>query len=161
MNQYKELQEVLKAKANRLLTTREVYVLPNVPEKKIKKVRAAYAKSARVDEIVAIIDDSLWGDCKEGLVFTTSGLYIKEMLEKPIYISYQDLDTAKVAYRKNNKAQDAKLKIHTKHNGVIKYRDISIDKVILKEIVDKIIILVNQDLVALSKQQTGTYKKGY
>lgn len=160
MNQYNELQTLLQDKGNKLLTIREAYVVPNIPEKKIKKARAAYAKNARVDEIVLIIDDSLWGDCKEGLVFTTSGFYIKEMLDKPKYINYMDIEAVKLQYGKNNKAKDAKLEIYTKDNGVIQYGDLSIDKVVLKEILDEIIILANQDLVAKSKQQTGNCKKG-
>ena len=44
-----------------------------------------------VDDIVAIVDASIFNNCKDGLVFTTSGVFFSQTGDVSIYVSYYDI----------------------------------------------------------------------
>lgn len=71
-------------KIKRILRTRlpkcisssaRVYVPGNIPMDKCVNAISAYARSVSTSEVIGLIDTSLWGNGKKGMLFTETGYY--------------------------------------------------------------------------------------
>ncbi|SNT70095.1 hypothetical protein [Psychrobacter sp. LV10R520-6] len=70
-----DINEFLRDKLNSL--GGNIYVAPEIPKKKIDNAIKEFDFDADVNSIVAIYDNSLLGNVKDGLLFVGSGFYIK------------------------------------------------------------------------------------
>lgn len=55
----------------------DIYVAPNIPEKKINNAIIEFKSASNINSIIGIYDNSLLGNVKEGLLFVGSGFFIK------------------------------------------------------------------------------------
>ena len=69
---------------------RKMYDYTNISEKK-KKNLLKIDPYFNFEDFVAMIDTTLSENAKEGIVFTTNGLYIKDMLSPTYFINYSDI----------------------------------------------------------------------
>ncbi len=67
------------------------YYYPDIPEKIIKGIRKGISGDVGVNTVAAVFDFTLFGNGKSGVVFTTSGVYYKDLFVKKIYFNYSDV----------------------------------------------------------------------
>ena len=104
-----ELKETLEAYAPKFCTSSGSFWIketakPRVIENAIK----TYAPNTDVNNVIAVYDTTLTSNGKEGIIFTTAGFYCKEMLEKPYYVKYSEIETI-THEAKGKKDSDGKL----------------------------------------------------
>lgn len=68
----------------------KVFVKPNIPHKKLMNA-LGYASDARPDDVLLLIDDTVFGGAKDGMLVTSDALYCHEMMTPPIKISFKDI----------------------------------------------------------------------
>lgn len=73
----------------------KVYLAPEIPEKKLNNAIKHIAKDQESRNIVACIDITVFGSCKDGLVFFGNMVYIKPFLEASLSIMYSDIKDIK------------------------------------------------------------------
>ncbi len=54
-----------------------IYIAPNIPEKKINNAITEFKYNSDINSVIALYDNSLLGNSKEGLLFIGSGFFIK------------------------------------------------------------------------------------
>lgn len=72
------------------------YYYPNISDKVKAKITKNFDANINTNNIVAFVDTTLMGTSKTGLVFTLTGIYNLEMLSKPYYFNYKDIDNMTV-----------------------------------------------------------------
>jgi hypothetical protein len=72
-------QKAAVLKALRLQANRDLYIVPNIPPRKLANARQSCAVAAD-DEVLALLDTTGLGSAKSCLVVATSGIYIKNDL---------------------------------------------------------------------------------
>src|SRR5699024_9860714 len=75
-------------KENVRLLGSNVYVSPNIPEKKLNDSITSYAPNIYSDYVLALIDTSTIPLNKEGCLFLGNGVYLKGSFEKPLYLEF-------------------------------------------------------------------------
>lgn len=73
-----------------------IYVSPNIPYKKFLGAQSYLPQHVQVDEVLILIDDTVFGSAKIGLCITSEGLYYKADFEEPIYCSLAQLRSIQV-----------------------------------------------------------------
>lgn len=64
-----------------------VMLSPNI--EKVKNIRKSCNINDNID-VLAIIDNTIWGSAKEGIAFTNKGLFSKKLFESSCFISWED-----------------------------------------------------------------------
>lgn len=59
----------------------KVYVRPNIPAKKIQSAVDAYGNGMRLEDVIMLADDTVFGSAKEGVLITKDGIYIKALMD--------------------------------------------------------------------------------
>lgn len=72
----------------------KAHYYPNIPEKVMQGIKKGISGDIGIATVAAVIDTSLLENGKSGIVFTTNGVYYKDILVKKIYFNYRDLETA-------------------------------------------------------------------
>lgn len=83
-------------------TTDKAYYYGNISDKVFYKAKTSYANMLSKSEVLGLIDTSITGNSKVGMILTEEGIYYKDSWENPGYISYNDIAA-------NEKILDAKL----------------------------------------------------
>ena len=79
-------------KENVMLLGSNVYVTPNIPEKKLNDAITSYAPDVYSDYVLALIDTSLIPLNKEGCLFLGNGVYLKGTFEKALFLEFDLID---------------------------------------------------------------------
>jgi hypothetical protein len=87
----KEFLSFLKGKLPNKYESNEVFIAPEIPLDKLSNALAKFAAVALNEQILALIDTSLWDDAKEGIVLTNTRLIWKGTWAEPDFIKYSDL----------------------------------------------------------------------
>ena len=105
---------------NRLVNTIKMgfifpdYCYPNIPEKVYSKIVKYYDPYININEVIAFIDTTRFKSGKNGLVFTTNGVYYIGFWGEPYYFNYIDIE---YMYRTSDKKGNCKgLKINFKND---------------------------------------------
>lgn len=70
----------------------KVYIKPDIPLKKIKNALKSYGdENIQPDETILLLDDTLFGSAKTGLLITEDALYIKGSFCEPIAVNLKDI----------------------------------------------------------------------
>jgi len=112
---------------------KDVYIVPNIPEKKMRNVIKAFECKDIYKNIIVIYDNTIFGAADEGFVFTGERLIFKKMLEKPITFFYDDLEKVKyvedITYDKKGKEKvDKYINFHLKNGDVFKLKAVFVGK---------------------------------
>ena len=151
---YKELEDVLRTymyKINAYGAAQHYYFKGEIPTKKLDNAISTYASNVDQNQIMALLDTTLTQNGKEGILFTTTGLYSKDTLSEKVTVDYKDIIDIFVGSCNEkgkyiSKDYNRKLKI-TKNNGDICYIDHkSLNKLPLKEMLNKIVELSKNGL---------------
>lgn len=73
------------------------YFAPDIPDKILKRVIKNFDSHMAVNSVVAVYDGTLFGTCKEGVIFTCDGVYFKDIFTKTRYFQYKDIVCCTVA----------------------------------------------------------------
>lgn len=93
----------------------KVYVVPEIPEKKLNNAISAIAPNVNPEYVLAIADSTLFGSAKEGIVFTGDSMYLKYTLEERQEYKFENLIKARFEPTKEQKS-----------NGKVEEKNISI-----------------------------------
>ena len=75
---------------NGLSKADKVYIHPLIPRSKTSNAISAYCYDISHDDILVIVDDTVFGSSKNGLVITKDKIYCKGQLEKPASFSFSE-----------------------------------------------------------------------
>ena len=70
-------------KENVSIVGEKVFIAPNIPEKKLNNAISSIAEGVNPEYVLAIVDTTLFGSAKEGIVFLGDRLFVRDILEKP------------------------------------------------------------------------------
>ena len=73
------------------------YFAPDIPEKVMKELLKNFDSNLAINSVVAFYDTTILGTSKEGLIFTSDGIYYKYLINKPIYFQYKDIKRSYVS----------------------------------------------------------------
>jgi hypothetical protein len=68
----------------------KVFVKPNIPHKKLMNA-LGYASDARPEDVLLLIDDTVFGGAKDGMLVTSDAIYCHEIMTSPVKISFKDI----------------------------------------------------------------------
>lgn len=69
----------------------KIYVKPNIPFDKAKNALDSYASYLTYEDIIVLVDDTVFGSCKEGMIFTNKEIIAKASFSSPIYRKVSEL----------------------------------------------------------------------
>lgn len=73
---------------------KDAFFVPDIPEKRINGAIEKIAPNVSPEQIILIVDTTLMGSGKDGLVFTSSAFYYRESFSDPSSVLYSELETA-------------------------------------------------------------------
>lgn len=91
------VQNVVTA-AQRLAPER-VFVKPNIPPKKLQGALASYGGTLSADDVLILIDDTLFGGAKEGLLFGRETFAMKVLMDSPRLFFWRHAETLNLTKR--------------------------------------------------------------
>ncbi|AUX86611.1 hypothetical protein C3F34_11565 [Acinetobacter sp. ACNIH2] len=68
-----------------------IYLAPNIPDKKLVGAQHYLPKHVQPNQVIILIDDTVFGSAKIGLCITEQGLYYKADFEELVYCSWQHI----------------------------------------------------------------------
>ena len=96
------------------------YFCEEIPEKKLKGALSSYAKGVKEETVIGLFDPTLFGSAKDGLLFTTAGVYFDETLCHKFHCNYVDIDEISITnYNEDCKDSDKIIAIKLKDGTVI------------------------------------------
>jgi hypothetical protein len=69
--------------AGDLLTGDKSFVYPNIPEKKLKNALTSIAKGVAEDDVLLLVDSTIFGSAKDGVIVTADKIFLKEAFTDP------------------------------------------------------------------------------
>lgn len=96
-----QVQQVIQrmvAAAQRLAPER-VFVTPNIPPKKLQGALESYGGSLVADDVLILIDDTLFGGAKEGLLFGRETFALKVLMDSPRLFFWRHAETINLIKR--------------------------------------------------------------
>ncbi|MGK5036370.1 hypothetical protein [Janthinobacterium sp. LB3P118] len=94
-----DLSEVILASAA-LLHADKLYVAPHIPESKLAAAIASYGKGMRAEDVIVLIDDTLFGGAKEGIMISKDKLAMKVMMDTPRLFFWKHTESVAIQKRK-------------------------------------------------------------
>ncbi len=79
-------------KENLASVSKNVFIAPDIPEKKLNNVAKVYNLDESLNAVLAIYDNTVFGSAKDGIIFTGEKLAIKEPFEAPYDVLYADIE---------------------------------------------------------------------
>lgn len=148
----KEMLEVIKSYENKFRATKlNICYAPDIPDNISKALIKNFDINMPIKAVVAVLDNSLFGTGKEGVVFTTDGVYIKIPLFKADYVNYKDIE--KIYYDKE--AQRIKIDVKGAEQ-ISKYTDEIYGNAFVDTVVK--LILIDKEYGQTSTKQSGQIK---
>lgn len=98
----------------------KVFLAPDIPEKKLNNAIAAYANSVDSNFVLAVIDTTLFGSAKEGMLFTGNKLFYADLSDKKSYDLSLITEITKESYVEKDKEgrNVTKYRYYWKYNGI-------------------------------------------
>lgn len=101
----------------------KVYISPDIPEKKLNNAIAAIAPNVDPNYVLAVVDTTLLGSAKDGIVFVGDKMYLK-YLSSTVDVSFDKIESIKKEEEtQTSSSGDTKIKYHY----VLKEQDKNID----------------------------------
>ena len=66
----------------------KLYVRPGIPARKLQAALASYAPGVGASDVLVLLDDTVFGGAKEGLILTADGMYAKAIFQDPVRVSF-------------------------------------------------------------------------
>ena len=62
----------------------KIFPAPDIPSKKLGNALKSFAPSVSANDVLVLIDDTLFGGCKDGFLITREAIYAKEFMSEPV-----------------------------------------------------------------------------
>lgn len=82
------------------------YLQDDIPKKKLRGARESYVHYAEEETIIGLVDFTVLGSAKEGMIFTTEGIYYKEMFGTARHVAYADIRKIEIIERGKKECDD-------------------------------------------------------
>ncbi len=91
----------------------KVFYYPDIPNERKTKISRHFDSNINYEAIIVFIDTTVMNSAKNGMVFTDSGIYCRQMLEKTFYFNYADIVDIRITADKKGRitSTDASLEI--------------------------------------------------
>lgn len=73
-----------------------IFFLPDIPEKKLKNAIDKYAPSVKKEDVLLLIDDTVFGKATEGVIITSSLIYANQAFEDIKRIDFCHIKSAAI-----------------------------------------------------------------
>ncbi len=70
-----------------------IFFAPDIPPKKLKNALEVYAGDAVFEEVLVLIDSTVFGSAKEGALITTQKLYAHNLWDNPLKFSWKEVES--------------------------------------------------------------------
>ncbi|MDI1269480.1 MAG: J domain-containing protein [Polaromonas sp.] len=90
------LAEALQKFCSRYTTSSRAYFAPNIPTKKLNGALQSYGVGLHPSEVLLVIDTTVFGGAKEGMLVTEQGLRVKELASSCSSIKWQQVQQIEV-----------------------------------------------------------------
>lgn len=96
-----QVQQVVQSvvTAAQRLAPERVFVKPNIPPKKLQGALASYGGTLTADDVLILIDDTLFGGAKEGLLFGSETFTVKILMDSPRLFFWRHAETLNLTKR--------------------------------------------------------------
>lgn len=74
------------------LDTSKIFCKGHIPEKKMANVLGSYAKNIKREDILILVDDTVFGGAKDGLILARQGLFLNKPFEDPLFLAIAGID---------------------------------------------------------------------
>lgn len=91
---YANLLERFAAEFEEIGNKKGVFVKGNIPEKKLINAIQAYANGVSQENVLLLLDDTVFGSAKEGLLMTTDAIYGHQLGLKPVKVNYSNIKSS-------------------------------------------------------------------
>lgn len=81
----------------------KVYIAPDIPEKKLNNAILSIAEGVNPQYVLAIIDTTLFGSAKEGILFLGDRLFVRNTFEKTTVFNFSDIFEAEYVFEEITK----------------------------------------------------------
>ena len=71
----------------------KLFFYPSIPEEKLSSAIAAYAKNESSSDALVLLDETVFGSGKDGLLLTRNGLFSHELFSDPLFTRLEDIDS--------------------------------------------------------------------
>lgn len=90
MNRDAELIEIIRTRLKNCVTSgTEYYTYGNIPQKKYTGAVRNYASGVAYDDVLGLVDTTVFGGGERGMLLTREGIYLKEIMTNPVYCDYR------------------------------------------------------------------------
>ncbi len=72
---------------------KNIFFKPNIPDRKLNNVINSYAMGVRPSQALMLIDNTVFGNAKDGALLTPNALYAHNITEKPFRVELAGLST--------------------------------------------------------------------
>lgn len=80
-----------------------IFFVPNIPEKKLRNALCTYAPIEEGEQPLLLIDDTILGGAKRGVLLSDRKLYICQLFEKPRVINLDNIKSVKFVIKKSSR----------------------------------------------------------
>jgi hypothetical protein len=70
-----------------------IFFPPKIPEKKLRNATASFAPNIQLSDVLLLIDTTVWGSAKDGLLMTSNELFVKDLGLEPRSILLRDISS--------------------------------------------------------------------
>lgn len=145
--EYYELHHLIEQYAPKICTGDYFNLAENAKSETIKNAIKAYAEEVDINNVIGICDFTLFNNGKEGILFTTAGVYIKETLTTPYSFKYSEIESVSMI-SKGKKDCDGTLIVETVNGKSMTISTVFVNKSVLLEFLENAKVLSEQGMVA-------------
>ncbi|WP_347299761.1 hypothetical protein [Clostridium perfringens] len=135
-------------KENVSLIGDRVYIAPDIPEKKLNNAILSIAEGVNPQYVLAIVDSTLFGSAKEGIVLLGDKVFVKNTFEKSTIFNFSDISEAEYLceeiIKDNGKVVKSEKVILKLNDGTKKEPSLSSVSINLKEFANFINGIINE-----------------
>lgn len=84
---------MLQDELNLFIGVANIHTSPNIPRDKLNNAINSYAFGVNADDVLVLVDETLLGSGKEGMLITNKHIYIKETFESPKQYKLENIES--------------------------------------------------------------------
>lgn len=85
------LREVLARRLGGRSGHQRIYLAPNIPMKKLSSALQSYGSGVDADDVVVLVDSTVFGGAREGVMLTQEALLAKDIISDPVRVKWSDV----------------------------------------------------------------------